>query len=145
MKKVLLIAALTLGLSTAAFAGSNVGPGLGGMILGNEKGLLSQVTGIWLNGLFCNQSFAVTFGTSGASGWSTLVMEPTEKFINDNLDFVASDIAMGDGEYLDTVATMLEVKDVASFKTKAHENFDEIFSSSEVTAAEVTEKLVALL
>ncbi len=144
-KKSVLAAALCIGLSAGAFAGSNVGPGLGGMLLGNQKGLLSQVCGVFLNGIFCNQTFAITFGTSGASGWSGIVKAPTEQFIAENMDFVAGDIAMGDGEYLNTVATLLNVEDVESFKVKAHDNFDVIFADADVTAAEVTEKLVALL
>lgn len=145
MKKQLLAAALGLGLTAGAFAGSNVGPGLGGIVVDAiGDGLLSQVTGVWLNGLFCNQTFAITFGTSGASGWDGLVMAPAEKFIQENMDFVATDIAVGNGEYIDTVATLLEVQDVEAFKAKAHENFDNIFTSADVTASEVAARLVAL-
>lgn len=144
MKKKILTVALAAGLSFGAFA-SNVGPGLGGMLLGNSNSLLGQTVAIWLNGIFCNQTFAVTFGTSGASGWKSVVMAPTEQFINENMDFVAADIAVGEGEYLDTVAALLEVEDVDTFKANAQANFNEIFSSADVSAAEVTEKLAALI
>lgn len=145
MKKQILAAVLGAGLTAGAFA-SNIGSaGLGGMLFGDRTdSLVLQLVGTFLNGLCCNQTFAITFGTSGAQPWSSIVMAPTEKFINENMDFVASDIAMGEGEYLNTVATMLEVKDVDAFKAKAHDNFDNIFTSADVSAAEVTAKLAAL-
>ncbi|WP_294429377.1 DUF3015 family protein [uncultured Treponema sp.] len=146
MKKQIIACALGLGMAFGAFASKNVGPGIGGMLCGNLNGLFWDVLGISINDTFWPVKFgAVTFGTSGASQPSRLVYEPTEKFIEENMDFVATDIAMGNGEYLDTIAVMLEVQDVDSFKAKAQANFDVIFPNAEVSAAEVTQNIVALL
>ena len=144
MKKIIIGAVLGLAMTASAFAG-NVGAGLGYVILGEQSGLVTQLIEITLNGCFCSQGFAVTFGTSGAKQFSGIVLAPTEKFIEENMDFVATDIALGDGEYLDTVASMLEVKDVEGFKAKAKDNFDNIFASADTSAKEVTEKLAELI
>lgn len=147
MKKILAIA-LGLGLSTCAFAASNIGPGLGTVLVDalGVKGLLWDVVGMSTNDTFWPVKFgALTLGTSGASKWSRIALAPTEQFIEENLDFVATDIAKGNGEYLDTVATLLAVEDVEAFKANAQAHFDVLFPTAEVTAAEVTQGLVALL
>ncbi len=145
MKKILgILAGLAIG--TCAFASKNVGPGIGGILCGGQNGLFWDVLGISINDTFFpTQLGAVTFGTSGASSWSRIVYAPTEKFIEENLDFVAADIAMGQGEYLDTIANMLEVADVDTFKANARANFEVLFPTAEVSAAEVTQGLIALL
>ncbi|WP_191017411.1 DUF3015 family protein [Treponema zioleckii] len=145
IKKILGIAA-GLAIASCAFASKNVGPGIGGILCGGQNGLFWDVLGISINDTFWPTELgAVTFGTSGASGWSSIVYEKTEQFIDENMDFVATDIAMGQGEYIDTVASMLKVEDVDAFKAKAQANFDVLFPTAEVSAAEVTQGLIALL
>ncbi len=150
MKKKIL--AIVLGLciaTTCAFAkGGNIGPGIGTILMDavGLNGLLWDVVGLSTNDTFWPVKFgALTLGTSGAGKWSKFALAPTEQFIEENLDFVATDIAKGNGEYLDTVATLLEVEDVEAFKANAQAHFDVLFPTAEVTAAEVTQGLVALL
>lgn len=146
MKKQIVAATVGLCIAAGAFASKNVGPGIGGVLCGSQNGLFWDVLGISINDTFFpTQLGAVTLGTSGASSWSTIVYDQTEKFIGDNMDFVATDIAMGEGEYIDTVAELLKVEDASAFKAKARDNFDAIFPSAEISAAEVTQNLIALL
>ena len=135
------IALVGLALSTSAFA-TKVGPGLGYVILGKQEGPVMDLLAVTTNGTFCSQTFAITFGTSGYNG-GLIGMEATEKFVGDNMDALAVDIAKGEGEYVDTLATMLEVSDTVAFKAVLQENFDNIFTA-DASAKEVSEKIVAL-
>lgn len=72
-------------------------------------------------------------------------MTETNQFITDNMDAIANDIAKGEGEYIDTLSTMLNVSDSVAFKAALQNNFDEIFSSSEVSAQEVANKIYYLV
>ena len=71
-------------------------------------------------------------------------MEATEKFVNENMDALAADIARGEGEYVDTLASMLNVADTVAFKANLQENFDNIFSA-DASAKDVSEKIVAIV
>lgn len=132
MKKVILATIVTLA-STTAFADNhpNTGCGLGSMILGKQDSTLKQVVASILNGSYGNQTFGITTGTLGcAKPASFAVNEKANKFIADNMDQLAVDIAKGNGESIDTLASLLEVKDVVSFKTELQSSFDEIYSET---------------
>ncbi|MGN0729191.1 DUF3015 family protein [Treponema sp.] len=144
MKKIAAVVfAAAMALSTSAFA-TKVGPGLGYVIFGQKNGPMYDLIAATTNGTFCSQFFAITFGTSGYSG-GFIGMEETDKFIADNMDALAADIAMGEGEYIDTLSAMLNVSDSAAFKSALQANFDNIFSSSEVSAEEVSSKIYSLV
>lgn len=143
-KKIIAIAtAGMLAVSTSAFAG-NVGPGLGHIVCGDKEGMGWDLLGSFLNGLWYNQLFAISFGTSGYDK-AEVAMTETNQFITDNMDAIANDIAKGEGEYIDTLSTMLNVSDSVAFKAALQNNFDEIFSSSEVSAQEVANKIYSLV
>ena len=140
-KIALAAAAVSLALSASVFA-SSVGPGLGYLIFGSSSGPVVDILASTSNGICCNQTFAITFGTSGYKG-GLIGMEATEKFVDENMDAIAIDIAKGEGEYVDTLATMLEVSDTVAFKAALQDNFDNIFTA-DASAKEVSEKIVAL-
>jgi len=124
-KKVLAAtAALMIGASASMFA-DNIGPGLGRVLLKGKQGKLWEFLGY----------------EEGA----TIALADTNRFIADNMDNLAQDIAMGDGEYLDVLADMLAVSDKAAFKSNVQANFNNIYSSSDVTATEVSAKIYALV
>ncbi len=138
-----LVAAGMLAASTSAFAG-NVGPGLGYLLVHEKEGMGWDLLGAFLNGIWYNQFFAISFGTWGYDK-AAVAMTETNQFISDNMDALANDIAKGEGEYLDTLSTMLNVSDSVAFKASLQNNFDEIFSSSEVSAQDVANKIYSLV
>ena len=137
------VAVVSLALSTSAFA-TKVGPGLGWILFGQQSGPAYDLLAAVTNGTLCSGLFAITIGTSGYDG-GLIGMEETDKFIADNMDALATDIAMGEGEYVDTLSAMLNVSDSVAFKAALQANFDNIFSSSDVSAAEVSGKIYSLV
>lgn len=142
-KIAVLVAAGMLALSSSAFA-TNVGPGLGYVLVGDKTGAGWDLLASWLNGIYWNQWFAITFGTSGYDN-GLVGMTETNQFVADNMDALAADIARGEGEYLDTLSTMLNVSDSVAFKTTLQNNFEEIFTSANVSAEEVTSKIYSFV
>ena len=140
MKKILsLVAVFGLVFASAeAFATSNIGCGLGAVLLKGKKGKFMELAGTCLNSTFFNsQAFAITSGTSGYEEGAVIGMTDVEVFVAKNMDSLATDIARGNGEYVDTLASMYKVQDVDGFKTKLKNNFDRIYTNTGVTSKEV--------
>lgn len=142
-KIAVLVAAGMLALSSSAFA-TNVGPGLGYVLIGDKTGPVWDLLASWLNGILWNQWFAISFGTSGYDQ-GLVGMTETNQFVADNMDALAADIAKGNGEYIDTLSTMLNVSDPVAFKSTLQNNFEEIFTSADVSAEEVTSKIYSFV
>lgn len=142
-KIAVLVAAGMLALSSSAFA-TNVGPGLGYILVGEKSGAGWDLLASWLNDIWWNQYFAITFGTSGYNK-GLLSMTETNQFVADNMDALAADIAKGEGEYIDTLSTMLNVSDSVAFKATLQDNFEEIFTSADVSAEEVASKIYSFV
>ena len=68
-------------------------------------------------------------------------MNSVDLYISENMEGLATDIAKGDGEYVDTLAQMLKVENKAAFKEKLHKNFNKIYTSKDITAKEVSENI----
>jgi hypothetical protein len=122
----------------------NVGVGLGTIIFNGQEGLLSQICAATTNGCFGNQTFAISSGTLGADQPSTLVRNDTLRiFVANNMDNLARDIAVGQGESLDTVAELLAVPadrhDVFCQRAKA--SVGTIYGSEKVTHVDVVQAL----
>lgn len=142
-KIAVLVAAGMLAFSSSAFA-TNVGPGLGYILIGDKTGAGWDLLASFLNGIYWNQYFAITFGTSGYDK-GLVSMTETNQFVADNMDALAADIAKGEGEYIDTLSGMLNVSDSVAFKAALQNNFDEIFTSADVSAEEVTNKIYSFV
>ncbi len=142
-KIAVLVAAGMLAFSSSAFA-TNVGPGLGYILIGDKTGAAWDLLASFLNGIYWNQYFAITFGTSGYDK-GLVSMTETNQFVADNMDALAADIAKGEGEYIDTLSSMLNVSDSVAFKAALQNNFDEIFTSADVSAEEVTNKIYSFV
>lgn len=142
-KIAVLVAAGMLAFSSSAFA-TNVGPGLGYILIGDKTGAVWDLLASFLNGIYWNQYFAITFGTSGYDK-GLVSMTETNQFVADNMDALAADIAKGEGEYIDTLSGMLNVSDSVAFKAALQNNFDEIFTSADVSAEEVTNKIYSFV
>jgi len=139
VKKILsLVAVFGLVFASAeVFAAGNTGCGLGAVLLKGKKGKFFELAASCLNATSMNQTFAITSGTSGYEEGAVIGMTDVEVFVAKNMDSLATDIARGNGEYVDTLASMYKVQDVDGFKTKLKNNFDKIYTNTGVTSKEV--------
>jgi hypothetical protein len=132
-----------------AFANqSNTGCGLGTLIFGGKSGLFSQTLAITTNNSFGTNTFGITTGTSNCSRFSGIVSnDQINKYVADNMDNLAKDIAKGNGEYLNTFAILLQVTELerAGFNAKLQSNFSKIFTSDSVTHIQVLTNIETVL
>ena len=145
MKKTIFVIATTALLTTTSFANENTGCGLGSQILKNQDSVMMQVFAATTNGTSGNQTFGITSGTSGCAKPSKFVSnDKANKFVAENMDALALNISNGQGEALDTLATLLHVSNKDVFASTLQSNFDKIYTSENVTSAEVIDNIVAL-
>ncbi len=147
MKKIIVTSLAVLALSTTVYAdrNPNTGCGLGSVIIDNQNTVAKQVIAVTTNGTSGNQTFGITSGTLGCDKPTLLVSnEKVEKFVAQNMDSLATDIAAGQGETLDTLASMLNIKDKSSFETKLKTNFTAIYANENVSSAEVIDSIIKI-
>ena len=152
MKKlIVMVLAFSLVLigSTFAFAtDSNTGCGLGDMIFGDPDSTVLLSLEATTNGTSGNQTFGITSGTSNCQKPAKFVQnDRLQQFVAQNMDSIASDIAMGGGESLDTVAELMEVPSSqrAELSSALQANFTKIYPSAEVTSAQVIDNIAAVI
>lgn len=153
MKKLLSLVLLTvICMPTLAQAGKlrdNVGCGLGTLLFETvgkpDGGWLLQWIASSTNGSFYS-AFSMTTGTVGCKGSISEVVkyEEVEIFIAENMDDFAKDVAMGEGETLNSVAALLQITDTEKFASLLQDNFVVIFPNGDVTADQVVVKIVEL-
>lgn len=134
IKTLVLILAVCTPLS--AFA-DNVGQcGWGSKLFDGQQGIAPQVLAVTTNGTSGNQTFGISFGTSGCtqkgivkSAWKTAA------YVDANMNKLARDMSRGQGESLDTLASLLNVtsNDKEIFASALKANFNQIFASDSVT------------
>ena len=141
MKKIIsLIAAI--GLTTAVYANENTGCGLGSMIIKDQSTSVLQALAATTNATSGNQTFGITSGTSDCNKPNSFVSnEKLNKFVEDNMDELALDISAGKGETLTTVAKLMNVENNPEFSAKLQANFSDIYSSQNVTSANVIDSI----
>ena len=147
-KRIILVSALAL-IPSTSFALDNVGGcGWGSKLMAGNQGIAPQVLAVTTNGTFGNQTFGITSGTSGctqngvvSSNWKTAM------FIDSNMNKLARDMSVGQGEALDSLASLIGVSnsDKEVFSNTVKNNFGEIFSSSDITSEQVAANLKAVL
>jgi hypothetical protein len=126
----------------------NTGCGLGTLIMKGNEGLLFQVLAVTTNGTCGNQTFGITSGTLDCEKPARFASnERLNTYVADNMDNLAKDIARGQGEYLNTLAVLMEVPEDArtDFYLKLQNNFSQIYPSSNVSSVEVVNNIEALL
>lgn len=145
MKKTIIIAAAVSALTTLSFAGANTGCGLGDQVIKNQDSVLMQIFAATTNGTSGNQTFGITSGTSGCAKPAKFVSnDKANEFVAANMDALALDMSNGQGEALTTLATLLNVSNPETFASVLQENFDKVYTSKNVTSAEVIDNIVAL-
>lgn len=143
MKKVLVSIAAVAALSTAAFAGVNnqTGCGLGAMIIKDDSTALMLALQATTNGTSANQTFGITSGTSGCKKTKFVMNERAAEFVAANMDQLAKEAAMGQGESVDTLAELLGAEDKAAFAASLQQNYNSIYTSSDVKMADVLDNI----
>lgn len=142
MKKTIIACVVLALVSVPAMASAqNVGAcGWGSKLFAGQKGIVPQSLAVTTNGTSGNQTFAITSGTSGCtpdgvvrSNWKTAA------YIDGNMNRFARDLSRGEGESLETLATLLEVapEHRAAFRNTLKSNFAAIFPSAEANTADV--------
>lgn len=129
LKKVVLGCVLALG-SMTAFADSDAGCGIGSQVWAGQSGKIPKIMAATTNGIFLNQLFGITFGTLGCNGNGT-VSAKVVTFTNENSENLARDMAVGEGENLNVLAELLNIKaqDKAHFFAVSKANFTKIYAS----------------
>jgi hypothetical protein len=138
MKKILVIAFTICSVFAVSnvFA-SNAGVGLGAVVFQGKQGKVFEVLAITTNGTSYTSTFAITSGTSGYKDGLVIGVNVVDAYVADNMDNLATDIAKGDGEYLDALASLMKVENKDSFKSKLQKNFNKIYTTKDVTSKEV--------
>lgn len=148
MKKIALSISALLLFTTAAFAAgpsgvrSNCGCGLGYILFKDSKnpGILIQIFAATTNGTFGNQTFGISSGTLGCGQPSSFAKaDQMNKFVADNMDNLAVDIAAGKGETLDALAEIAEIAPAKrpQLYSALQKNFDKIYFQDDVNSLTV--------
>ncbi len=146
MKKLMLASALTLASTGVLAQNSNTGCGLGSMVIQDQSSVVMQVLAATTNGISGNQTFGITSGTLGCDKPAKFVSnEHVNTFVASNMDSLATDIANGQGEVIETLAVMMEVEDKAAFAAKLQANFDQIFTAENVSSANVIDNILTVI
>lgn len=144
-----LLAAVVLGTFWSVSAqAENTGCGLGSMVWDGQSGIAPQVLAVTTNGTFGNQTFGITSGTLGCT--QDGVVRSSQRlgmYTGSNMDAIARDMSIGQGESLDVLADLMgvEAEDRPAFYAALQQNYDSIFSATDVTAEEVIAAIDATL
>jgi hypothetical protein len=136
----------------SAFAGqaqSNTGCGLGTLLFkGNaDNSVLLQTFQATTNGIYGNQTFGITTGTSDCQQPKNFVSnERVNEFMVANMDNLAKDIAQGRGETLDAFAELIGVpaEKRPEFYAQLQSGFGRIFTSPGVQMASVMDNIATV-
>jgi hypothetical protein len=154
MRRLIIPAVLTLAFTTQAAVAqqdetaNSSGCGLGTMLFEGQKGVGPQVLAVTTNGTSGNQTFGISSGTLGCTQ-NGVVRPPTKVrvLLMSSLDSLAVDVARGDGETLESLASLLAIdeQDKGHFFVAMQDNFVRIFPSENVTADEVFASMNAVM
>lgn len=146
MKKIVIASLLVLTPLAAQASGGSAGCGLGSTLFDGQSGVVPNVLAVTTNGTLGNQTFGITSGTLGCNGSDT-VSAAADTFLDANMERVARDMSTGQGEALETLATLIGIEeaDKGAFYTASHENFKRIYSRDDVTSGEVLASLKAVM
>jgi hypothetical protein len=152
MKKILIVTALVapmaIGMSSAMAARDNVGCGLGSTLFDGQDGTGSQVMAVTTNGTSGNQTFGISSGTLGCQeGGVVTASAAVNMFAGNNLDSLSRDMSIGQGEALESLATLMKIKaeDKSTFFSTARANYGKIFSADDITAGKMLDNLYLVM
>ena len=141
--KFALLLSLSFFLVSIAQAG-DAGCGLGSVVISKNSKLL-QLFAVTTNNTFFSQVFGITSGTSNCSS-SGLVSndKQIQYFVEVNQDDLAREMAQGEGEKLNTLATLHGCKSAGaqkSFAQYTQKSYARIFTAADITSTTVINNL----
>ncbi|MDT8274302.1 MAG: DUF3015 family protein, partial [Desulfomonilia bacterium] len=92
--------------------------------------------------------FGITSGTLECEAPTRFVSkERLNNYVADNMDNIARDIARGQGEYLNTLAVLMEVPEGSRtlFYATLQNNFSRIYPGTDVTSIDVLQNIESLM
>ena len=147
-KRFLIVSLAVLASAGTALADKDIGCGWGTMLWEGQEGVPQKVLGATTNGSFGVQTFGISSQTAGCKRDGIIKVEAaTRMFAAANVDHLARDMAMGQGESLDTLAHLMGIAapDQPHFFQLTKSHFGEIFSANDITAAEMLTNLNQVL
>ena len=152
MKKVLLTSMVLFLMATGiAFADApreNCGCGLGTILFDGKDGVVQQILAATTNNITGTQTFGISSGTLDCKQPGSWLRDSRlNKFVADNMDNLAKDAAMGQGEYVDTLAELMNVPGSkrVEFSQMLQENFSKIFTDGSASHVDVIENISHLM
>lgn len=102
------------------------GCGLGSMAFG-ENTKINQILAATTNGTFGNQTFGISSGTSNCTDRGLAKIEKeTELFVEVNYDVLQKEIAQGQGETLNSFASLLGCSDTPTLSKGLQSNYAQL-------------------
>lgn len=125
--------------SSVALAAANgpAGCGLGSTVIFPDADEWHEyVLAATTNGTSGNQTFGMTSGTLGCES-ANGPLKSAQVFMDENMDQLAADAAVGQGETLAALAEVMGVKtqDTAAFNRVMQSNFDAMFNADATSSA----------
>ncbi len=146
MKKFLAVALLASA-SSMSYADPDAGCGVGSSLWAGNSGLLPKALASFTNGFFF-QSVSITAGVFGCNNNGVVSSSVRiTMFTGSNIDKLASDMSVGRGETLNTLADLMGVQsqDKPAFFQATRDNFSTIFAPSNATAGDVLNAMNSVL
>jgi len=146
MKKRLISSALITLISLPVIAQGQHGPsgcGLGSEVIFRKAELWHEhVLAATIN-QSASQTFAMTSGTLGCEDANGPFKHRIISFIDHNIDQLAVDMSKGSGETLDALSELygMNIDDRSEFNRVVQSNFDQIFTSIELTSGDIYSEL----
>lgn len=131
-----------------ALADGDTGCGLGSQVWQGQSSIPAKVLAATTNGTLGNQTFGISSGTLGCEPGSVIKAESQlPMFAGSSIDRLARDMAVGEGESLETLAQLYGVdgSDRPAFFELTRANFDAIFPTATVTAGDMLASIDRLL
>src|SRR5687767_7074935 len=133
-KKGLLLVVASLALSTAAYADSSAGCGLGSKIFEGKKGKVHLILAATTNGSFGNQTFGISSETLGCTSDGVVKNDKQlDVYAAANFQRLSREMAQGGGEYLAGLSTLIGCNtdaQKAAFYKLAQSKYESIFPSA---------------
>jgi hypothetical protein len=121
----------------------DAGCGLGSMAFGDQQGFV-QVIAATTNGIFGNQTFGITTGTSNCQGLSGGA-QASKVFVEANREALAKDISRGSGETIGTLTWIAGCNDSHAVGATLQKQFKAIFPDETVSNDAVTATILQTL
>lgn len=120
---------------TAAYG--MAGCGLGSVLFGETESRGGQILAATTNGVYGNNSFAMSSGTSNCvpehSESTAQIRKNMEMFVAANKESLANDIAKSNGETITAISNIMGCKDSTYLGAKLQARYETIFASKENT------------